>query len=123
MLFGIVKGTAVCTQKYSGLEGIKLLIVQPVSKELEPIGGLKIAADVLNLSQSAVSSQIKALEDELGLRLFKRSSRGMTLTHQGEALLPHVHEVLEAADAQSLTETYHHLRKLETLMRLNEENR
>lgn len=46
------------------------------------------AADALNLSQSALSSQIKALEEELGLRLFKRSSRGMTLTHQGEALLP-----------------------------------
>ena len=55
------------------------------------------AAEALHLSQSALSSQIKALEEELGLRLFKRSSRGMTLTHHGEALLPHAHEVLDAA--------------------------
>lgn len=55
------------------------------------------AAELLNLSQSALSSQIKALEEELGLKLFKRSSRGMILTHQGETLLPNAQEVLEAA--------------------------
>ena len=55
------------------------------------------AADALHLSQSALSSQIKALEEELGLRLFKRSSRGMTLSQQGEVLLPQIQELIEAA--------------------------
>ena len=45
MLFGIVKGTAVCTQKYSGLDGIKLLIVQPLDKYQEPVGDPVVAAD------------------------------------------------------------------------------
>ena len=47
MIFGRVHGTAVCTVKYSGLEGIKLLIVQPLNKQLEPDGVLQVAADVV----------------------------------------------------------------------------
>jgi ethanolamine utilization protein EutN len=47
MIFGRVHGTAVCTVKYPGLEGIKLLIVQPLNKQLEPIGSLQVAADVV----------------------------------------------------------------------------
>jgi ethanolamine utilization protein EutN len=47
MIFGRVHGTAVCTVKYSGLEGLKLLVVQPLNKHLEPIGGLQVAADVV----------------------------------------------------------------------------
>jgi ethanolamine utilization protein EutN len=47
MIFGRVHGTAVCTVKYSGLEGIKLLIVQPLNKQLEPDGALQVAADVV----------------------------------------------------------------------------
>ena len=45
MLFGRVKGTAVCTLKYPGTEGLKLLIVQPLNKKLEPVGLLQVAAD------------------------------------------------------------------------------
>lgn len=47
MIFGRVHGTAVCTVKYPGLEGIKLLIVQPLNKQLEPVGALQVAADVV----------------------------------------------------------------------------
>jgi ethanolamine utilization protein EutN len=47
MLLGRVLGTAVCTVKYSGLEGLKLLTVQQVDKKLEPVGGLQIAVDVV----------------------------------------------------------------------------
>ena len=47
MIFGRVHGTAVCTVKYTGLEGIKLLVVQPLNKQLEPIGELQVAADVV----------------------------------------------------------------------------
>jgi DNA-binding transcriptional LysR family regulator len=44
------------------------------------------AAEELFITQSAVSRQIKALEDNLGLRLFERRSRSLTLTDNGHAL-------------------------------------
>jgi LysR family transcriptional regulator, glycine cleavage system transcriptional activator len=44
------------------------------------------AAEELFVTQSAVSRQIKALEDNLGLRLFERRSRSLTLTDNGQAL-------------------------------------
>ena len=47
MMFGEVKGTAVCTLKYAGLEGVKLLVIQPLNKRLEPDGSLQVAADVV----------------------------------------------------------------------------
>ncbi|MTI45199.1 LysR family transcriptional regulator of beta-lactamase [Roseibium hamelinense] len=42
----------------------------------------------LHVSQTAVSHHVKALEDMLGVELFKRMPRGVTLTDEGEALLP-----------------------------------
>ena len=42
----------------------------------------------LRVTQAAVSHQVKALEDLLGVRLFRRLSRGLALTEEGEALLP-----------------------------------
>jgi len=50
-------------------------------------GGVARAAARLNLTQSAASRQIQALEDELGLRLFARIGRGTRLTSEGEDLL------------------------------------
>jgi LysR family glycine cleavage system transcriptional activator len=44
------------------------------------LGSFKAAANELNLSPSAVSHQIRALEDELGVELFKRLSRGIKLS-------------------------------------------
>ena len=44
------------------------------------LGSLKAAASELNLSPSAVSHAIRALEEELGVELFKRVSRGVRLT-------------------------------------------
>ncbi len=38
MLFGRVRGTAICTMKYPDLNGLKLLVVQPLNKHLEPLG-------------------------------------------------------------------------------------
>ena len=40
-----VMGTVVATQKYEGLQGIKFLIVQPLSKQQEPLGEPVVAAD------------------------------------------------------------------------------
>jgi DNA-binding transcriptional LysR family regulator len=63
-------------------------------------GHLTRAAERLHLSQPALSAQIKALEDELGVQLFERGSAGMTLTAAGKRLLPEAAQLL--ADAASL---------------------
>jgi len=61
-------------------------------------GHLTRAAERLNVSQPAVSLQIKALEQEFGLRLFDRSPSGMSLTVSGRELQPLALEVLESAE-------------------------
>ena len=45
MLFGRVRGTAICTIKYPGTEGVKLLVVQPLNKHLEPVGALPVIVE------------------------------------------------------------------------------
>lgn len=50
-------------------------------------------------TQSAISRQITALEEELGVRLFQRTTRHLALTEDGEAVLAHAREVLEAVAA------------------------
>jgi DNA-binding transcriptional LysR family regulator len=50
------------------------------------VGSLTHAGDALHLSQSAVSRQIRALEENLGVTLFHRHARGLILTEQGELL-------------------------------------
>lgn len=47
MQFGRVKGSAICTVKYQGLVGVKLLVVQILDKKLQPLGKLQVAADVV----------------------------------------------------------------------------
>jgi DNA-binding transcriptional LysR family regulator len=54
------------------------------------------ASEQLHLSQPAVSAQIKALEDELGLQLFDRTPRGMSLTNEGERILAKSERALAA---------------------------
>ena len=60
-------------------------------------GHLTRAADRLHLSQPALSAQIKALEDELGVPLFERLPSGMELTPAGRSLLPEAQKVVAAA--------------------------
>jgi ethanolamine utilization protein EutN len=43
--FGRVIGTVVATCRYEGLEGVKLLVVQPLDESLKPVGGAQVAAD------------------------------------------------------------------------------
>ncbi len=52
------------------------------------------AGEVLNLSQSAISRQIAALEEHLQVALFHRHARGLLLTEQGEILFETVSEIL-----------------------------
>ena len=49
-------------------------------------GSLTRAGEILHLSQSAVSRQIRALEDSLATVLFHRHARGLILTESGELL-------------------------------------
>jgi len=56
------------------------------------------AAEELHIVQPAVSQQVARLERELGLALFDRSRRQITLTPDGQAFLPHARRVLDAAD-------------------------
>ncbi|MFQ6017600.1 MAG: LysR family transcriptional regulator [Kiloniellaceae bacterium] len=70
-------------------------------------GSFTHAGAVLNLSQSAVSRQIGALEDSLRVPLFRRHARGLVLTEQGELLYRTAHEVFGklAMTAAQLTES------------------
>ena len=61
-------------------------------------GHLTRAAERLHLSQPAVSGHIKALEQELDVRLFERTATGMVLTEPGRQLLTHANKVLTAAE-------------------------
>ena len=56
-------------------------------------GSFTHAGEILNLSQSAVSRQISALEASLGVILFHRHARGLKLTEQGEHLFATAHDV------------------------------
>ena len=51
-------------------------------------GGFTRAAERLNLTQSAVSHQIRRLEEELGIRLFIRQNRALSLTTEAKEYLP-----------------------------------
>lgn len=58
-------------------------------------GHMTRAAKQLHVTQPALSAQISKLEDELGQRLFDRSSKGMSLTEAGETFLAHVESALK----------------------------
>jgi len=69
-------------------------------------GTLTGAARALNLSQSALSTQIKALEAALGHALFERRGRGLVLTEAGRIALDHAEAIFRTADG--LTATLRH---------------
>jgi DNA-binding transcriptional LysR family regulator len=64
-------------------------------------GSLTHAGDVLHLSQSAVSRQIRALEESLDTTLFHRHARGLILTEQGELLFDATKAMSKRLDAAS----------------------
>jgi LysR family transcriptional regulator of beta-lactamase len=57
------------------------------------------AARELNVTQAAVSQQVRALEERLGAQLFKRLPRGLGMTDEGQALLPVVSDAFGRIDA------------------------
>src|SRR5208282_3660342 len=70
-------------------------------------GQLTRAAEKLHLSQPALSGQIKALEEALGLSLFERTSSGMSLTAGGRTLLGEAERIL--GSIQQLKQAAQHL--------------
>ncbi len=63
------------------------------------LGHLTRAAEALHVTQPAVTGQIKALEEQLGVALFDRRPGRIMLTRTGERLLPEAEAVLAAAGA------------------------
>lgn len=62
------------------------------------VGGVTRAAGLLNLTQSAVSMQIKRLEEGLGVELFSRAQRRLSLTPEGEKLVQYSRRMLDLND-------------------------
>ncbi len=61
-------------------------------------GGVTKAAGLLNLTQSAVSMQLKRLEESLNLALLDRSARQISVTPEGEQLLSYARRMLALND-------------------------
>ncbi|MBP0481698.1 LysR family transcriptional regulator [Sagittula salina] len=68
-------------------------------KAIHDHGGVAKAADVLNITQSALSHQIKGLEDQAGVELFVRRSKPMRLSAAGMRLLRLAEQVLPQVEA------------------------
>ena len=59
----------------------------------------KAAADELFITSSAVSQQIKALEEELGVKLFERGTRELSLSEPGQALFAKLSPLIDQLDS------------------------
>ena len=84
-------------------------------------GNVSRAASTLNLSQPAVSLQLKALADQTGLALFQRKARGLELTPDGAALLAQAERVLASLaefnhSAFALRDTLHGVLRIGTIL-------
>ena len=67
MLLGRVRGSAVCTLKYPGIAGLKLLVVQPLDRKLEPAGPLQVAADTVDAGAGDLCVMVRSREAALAL--------------------------------------------------------
>ena len=71
------------------------------------VGTVSAAADVVHVTQPAISRQLRQLERDLGVDLFTRSAGRMRLSAAGRAFLPHAQDVLRRADgAQEAARSY-----------------
>ena len=71
-------------------------------------GSITKAASAVPLANSALSHQIRALEEQLGRKLFQRSSRGLVLNESGKAFYSHAKKIVESVDgirAELLSDT------------------
>ncbi len=95
------------------LPSLKFLKTFQVAAKLK---SFKAAAEELFVTPSAVSHQIKALEEQLGVALFERSVRSLALTDAGEHYLEHINDIF--AKLESVTEQLQQ-RYGRTIIRLN----
>lgn len=61
-------------------------------------GTFSAAAQLLNVSQPAITQHVRALEEAMGGRLFHRRGTGVELTADGSELLPHVHQIIKGLE-------------------------
>jgi DNA-binding transcriptional LysR family regulator len=83
----------------ASLENFRLVVFRAVAAQLS----FRKAAEELYLTQPAVSLQIKALEEDIGVQLFDRTGTHIKLTEAGRVLLKHgerVHDMLAAAEQE-----------------------
>ena len=87
-------------RRMAQLENFRLKVFRTVAEHLS----FHKAAEHLFLTQPAVTQQVKALEDELGVRLFDRTPKGVLLTEQGSLLLQYAQKAaaLTAEAAEKL---------------------
>ena len=81
----------------------KLRIFQAVADA----GSFTHAGETLKLSQSAISRQIGALEEQLGVMLFHRHARGLILTEQGELLYRTARDMADGGGDERLGDAAH----------------
>lgn len=74
-----------------GMDTVRLTVF----REVATLGSFTAAAKSLRYTQSAVSRQIAALEDDVAVALFDREARGVRLTEEGRCLLEHADAVLD----------------------------
>ena len=84
--------------------------------ELARLGSFTEVANQLGLTQSAVSHSIKALEKQLEVTLFERIGKNVTLTLEGQALLPFANKII--TQMQRAQDGIQHLKKLGFRLRI-----
>lgn len=67
MYLGRVLGTVVCERKYEGLEGKRLLVVQPLDHQCEPMGGPEVAVDTVSAGPGELVYLVGSREAALAL--------------------------------------------------------
>lgn len=66
--------------------------------EVARVGSINKAAEVLLIAQPNLSRAVKELEEDLGIVIFNRGARGMTLTQSGEEFISRAEKILEKID-------------------------
>jgi len=67
MFLGRIVGSAWATRKYAGLEGYRLLVVQPLNKHRQPVGRPRIAVDVVQAGEGDTVFLVRSREASLAL--------------------------------------------------------
>lgn len=81
-------------ERVVGLSNLSLNALRAFSASAKHLSFTRAAEDLF-VTQAAVSQQVKGLEAQLGVQLFRRSTRGLVLTDEGVALAPALHDAFE----------------------------